>query len=152
LCRWGRSRCRSRSGNGDWGRGGLRCVELLHFPELLVEGFGSPDVCSKHERIGRETSAAETQPLVLGFPSNEGPTVGPGFKRWSVKEGIFYFFMTHQIGPESLHHLPDAPILQTLSNLCIVVVRSAPNLGGGDWRNGSVGSHGGGGSSLWLSL
>jgi len=83
----------------------------------------------------------ETQPLVPGFPSNEGPTVVPGLKWSSVKEGIFFFLITHQIGPESFYHLPDTPILQTFLNLHIVVVRSAPNLGGADWRDGSVGSH-----------
>jgi len=37
LRRWGRSRSRSRSVNGDWGSGHPCCVELLHFLDLLVE-------------------------------------------------------------------------------------------------------------------
>jgi len=37
LHRWGRSRCRSQSVNGDWGGGHLCCIELLHFLELLLE-------------------------------------------------------------------------------------------------------------------
>jgi hypothetical protein len=50
----------------------------------------------------------------------------------SKKRAYLLVFITHQIGAESLDHLPDAPFLQTLSNLRIVVIRSAPNLGGGD--------------------
>ena len=41
---------------------------------------GHLDVCSKRERIGTKTRAAETQPLVLEIPSYEGPIVFPGFK------------------------------------------------------------------------
>jgi hypothetical protein len=56
------------------------------------------------------------------------------------------FFFTHQIVSESLHHMPDVPILQSLSDLRIVVGRSAAKLLGSQ-GSGRV-AHGG----VWLVL
>jgi hypothetical protein len=72
----------------EWGLGEWQSEtrQTAPFPRVVGRGSsGRRDVYSKHERIGRETSAAETQRLVLGFPSNEGPTVAPGLKQSSVK-------------------------------------------------------------------
>ena len=51
------------------------------------------------------------------------------------------FFLTHQVVPESFHHLPNIPILQSLSDLQVVVVGSAANLAWG--QRGSGVAHGG---------
>ena len=124
----------------EWGLGEWPSVlrRTAPFPRVVARGSSDQrDACSKHERIGREINAAETQRLVLGFPSNEIPTVVPGLKRSSVKRGhilLFFYYSPnrHRVAlPPAGCSLPP-----NLLNLRIVVLRSVPNLGGGDWRIG----------------
>jgi len=78
-------------GSGEWPSMLRRTAP---FPRLVGRGSsGQHDSCSKHERIDRETSTVEMQQLVLGFPSNEGPTVVTGLKQSSVKRGHIYLFL-----------------------------------------------------------
>jgi hypothetical protein len=69
-------------------------------------------------------------------------------------------FSTYKVGPKFFYDLPDVPILQPLTDLTVVVVRSAPNLAGGHQRIGDahvggvgVGDGGGGvvvvGGEVW---
>jgi len=87
----------------EWGLGEWPSVLRRTAPFLRLVGRGSSgqrDSCSKHERIDRETSAVEMQQLVLGFPSNEGPTVATGLKQSSVKRGCIYLFLLlTKLGP-----------------------------------------------------
>ena len=55
--------------------------------------------------------------------------------------------MTYQVGPEGFDNRPDIPILQPLSDLQVVVIRSAANLAGGQCRGGfaHIGGDGGDG-------
>ena len=80
----------------EWGLGEWLSVkrQTAPFPRLVARGSSDQhDACSKHKQIGREINAAKTQRLVLGFPSNEGPTVVTGLKGLSVKRGRILLFL-----------------------------------------------------------
>ena len=46
------------------------------------------------------------------------------------------FFSTHQISPESLHHLLNIPLLQSLADLQVVIICPAANLSGSQQGEG----------------
>jgi hypothetical protein len=65
------------------------------------------------------------------------------------------FLSTYQVFPESFHHMPHVPIIQSLSNLRVIVVRSAPNLLRGQGvaaHRGVVVGHDVGGVRWWFMV
>jgi len=115
-----------------------RSVPFL--PVGCPQSSGRRGACSRPGRSGRCTAASERWPSAPESPSFEDPGVVP--RKMLMKIIKYYiFFFTHQVVPESLHHLPNIPFLQSLPDLRIIVVDSAPNLLRGQ---GVGGRHGGG--------
>jgi hypothetical protein len=80
------------------------------------------------------------KPLVPESPSCGGTRTVPTVRTVLCQFKKNTCVATYQIGPESFHDLPDVPILQSLSDLRVVVDRSAANLLGGQRSGG--GAHG----------
>jgi hypothetical protein len=117
----------------------LSVVKLFEDGQLVIQevGVGLVPVPAPNEQI-QVQGLRECRLLFLCAAATKGQQLC--LTTMSAKINKKYHSATHQVLPESLHHLPNIPIFQPLSDLRIVVVCSAANLRRGQ-RGGQV-AHG----------